>query len=434
MLNGGYMLKPLTAPPHTRQPRATGAYLTRAAAACSLLFLFAALENGCRRERDAGSDTAERPTAGPSASVAPPFATVAPSGSIPVALVPPPLGYGLRPTGPCGALHGGLRPPPRELVQLELQASQGDACAAVTLAISLVESLGRPGDYARALALATAAQNAGVDLPQHLCALFDLAHDRPGLASCYETSAPGRLALMLAFGDGVPRDLPRARRLSGSDSLLLAAINGIDPSAPPDSITYCGGNWASSNRDMADCTTEDRIERDYVASAARAAALDGLADDTRVGALHRAFLAYRDVDTERRWHAFLGGSGGVSRFCTERLKISLHETYDDVLQRLAGATLSPQSSTSELSAAARELKSTEASAGNPEFQQLLRSLHDDETAKAHAKLLVESSLRFREFEDVVAAIARDRLGGDAERGLRVYLRQARIGGLGQCPG
>ena len=404
------------------------------------LFLAGAHAVACQGERHVGTDccpcapAGENAGASSSASVAAPFATAAPSGSISVTLVLRPLAYRLRPAGACSDLDGapGHRPDP---AKLEIEASGGDACAAAALATVLVQSLGRPEDYARALALAVAAQNAGVALPPKLCVLFELAGDRPGLAACYETGRQERLALMLAFGDGVPRDLARARRLASSSPPLLREINAVDPGAPRAAIRYCDGDRDNhANRDMYECAIDRLVVRDYAASAGRAAALDMIATDARVDTLRRAFLAYRDVDADRRWHSFLGGSGGISGFCTEGLKTSLHEAYDDILQRLAGLAPPPEASIAELDAAGRELARAEAEAGNSEVQKLLAALFDQEWADAHRRLLMESSHRYREFEDVVAVIAKDRLGAGAERGLRARLHSERIAALGQCPG
>lgn len=284
--------------------------------------------------------------------------------------------------------------------RLEERVRLGDACAALNLAGVLVRRVGRPEDYRRAFALLRSAQQVGVDLPEYLCVLFDLAGDAEGLAAC--------------LGDLRARWIEEHADELAESELVLEQ--------------YCAKALdASTSSEMRRCESDALVIRDVAESGKRAATMARLGEERGLSSVQATFAEYCDVETDRRAASFTG-SGFMAAFCALTLEGAIHENHERVLRYLAEldqATDSTHTTAADVVRAERDARSRE-------VLETLTIIHGVEGRKRYERLLTTSQLRFHAYERAVTTVAARRLDAPRALAIRSQLRRLRISALGSC--
>lgn len=328
-----------------------------------------------------------------------------------------------RVSGPCAPTKDGD-------AALEKRLEKGDACAAAVLAERLVSRRGLPADYARAMSLFTAALDAGIAVS---CWPFGKSDDRVRYARCLQMGDNrGAFALAVAYGDGVPRDLQKARAIAkdlkdeSCDATMLTEQLDEAAAAPAGRSPGFCEVAACTTMTMNFCVGElDRIDGfDTSAERGRVVSLMTGAERARYEQTVQALEAYRKVDSERVYLLHIAGTMR-NLMAAGRESVLDHELDATVAKIIDRAPLpaATDADLAELSAKIAAVEKQAAIDGTPDLGL------DPSAQREYQKALAASTPAYARYERAMVDLAKDRLDEPGVRALRAELRRARLEGL-----
>ncbi len=327
-------------------------------------------------------------------------------------------------TGPCPPTKDGD-------AALEKRIEGGDACAAAVLAERFVRRRALPADYARAMSLFTAALDAGIPVS---CWPFGVSADRSRYARCLEMGENrGAFALVLAYGDGVPRDLQKARAVAkelgdvSCDATSVAEQITLAASAPEGrSPSFCEVA-ACTTLAMNSCASEFQLIHAYETSMERGRVVSLMtgAERAQYEQVVAALEAYRQVDSERVYLLHIAGT--MRNLMASGRESTLDAELDATVTAVIDRAPLDAATEDELAALTKKIAATEKQAaidGTPDLGLVPDAQRD------YRKALTGSTAAYARYERAMVDLAKDRLDAAGVRALKAAMRRERLEGLG----
>jgi hypothetical protein len=291
----------------------------------------------------------------------------------------------------------------------------------------LVSGAPRVADFRRALRLASEAEDAGVTAG--VCQLFQLAHDFPRLARCYELTSDHRsLSVEYITGRALARDLRRARqeleRDESKDGGYAAVVDVIDAEerAPTTRAYDFCRDLACTTLDLNGCGSDANFRQRWRSAVLRQRVLDVLDANGRAAfaRLERDFTSFADADASQAYYRFIDGT--IRNAMALGVTASQEERFDTTLEQLVIRRSLAPCTAPELDALRAELTALDRNALSEST-----SIRAERTNRFHREYQLAAAA-YRRFESSWVAFALLVLDGhpETERAARGAAIRSRI--------